>query len=120
MDFAEERKKKNEDLERAIITVFSYWVAASGRSAKRTLLARERKLKIRQRLVEQLGPMDERLNIILYGIDGCLSSSYHTEGGYTDIELICRNRSKLEAFAERTNGYNMDKVHPILRNGTGD
>ena len=77
MDFAEERKQKNEDLERAIITVFSYWVAASGRSAKRTLLAKERKLKIRQRLAEQIGPMDERLNIILYAVDGCLSSSYH-------------------------------------------
>ena len=118
MDFAEERKKKNDDLETAIGTVFSYWVAASGRSPRRTLLSRERKLKIRQRITEQtFGTMDELVSPLLWAIDGCLSSSYHTEGGYTDIELICRSRSKLESFAERTNGYNMDKIHPILRNG---
>ena len=120
MDFAEERKQKQNDLETAIGTVFSYWVAASGRSPRRTLLSRERKLRIRQRITEQnFGTMEELVSPLLWAVDGCLSSSYHTENGYTDIELICRNRSKLEAFAERTNGYNMDKIHPILRNGNG-
>ncbi len=119
MDFAEERRRKNESLEEAINTVFAYWVAASGRSNRRTLLSRERKLKIRQRITEQpQGTMDELISPLLWAIDGCLSSSYHTENNFTDVELICRNRSKLESFAERTNGYNMDKLHPILRNGS--
>ena len=118
MDFAEERKQKRQDLEDAIGTVFSYWVAASGRG-RRTLLSRERKLKIRQRITEQPpGTMEELVSPLLWAVDGCLSSSYHTENGYTDLELILRSRSKLEAFAERTNGYQMEKIHPILSNST--
>ena len=120
MDLAEERNQKRQELETAIGTVFSYWVAASGRSPRRTLLSKERKLKIRQRITEQpSGTMDQLVSPLLWAIDGCLSSSYHAENGYTDIELICRSRSKLEAFAERTNGYTMDKIHPIVRNGNG-
>ena len=118
MSLAEERNEKRQALETAIETVFSYWVAATGRSPRRTLLSRERKLKIRQRITEQgILDMNDALSPLLWAIDGCVSSGYHAENGYTDIELICRNRSKLEGFAERTNGYIMDRIHPILTDG---
>jgi hypothetical protein len=53
----------------------------------------ERMGKIRARLGE--GYTLEQLRA---AIDGCLSNPRNIEGGYTDIELICRSQAKVEQY----------------------
>ena len=55
----------------------------------------KRKTKIQARLKEGY-----EVDQIKKGIIGCSKSDYHVENKYTDIELICRDASKLDRFIE--------------------
>lgn len=80
--------------------VFDYWVRVMGKNPAMVKFSTERRSKIRQRLKEF------SVEDIKRGIDGCRQSDHHmgkndSNTKYNDIELICRNASKLEGFIER-------------------
>jgi len=82
-----------------IYEIYEYWQKVMGK--QRALLTPERRTKIDGRLKE--GYTIEQCKA---AIDGCRSSDFHmgkNERGtvYIDIELIFRNGTKLEQFAER-------------------
>lgn len=82
-------------------TVFAYWQAALNHPQAK--LTTERKKKIQARLTQ--GYSVEQIQT---AIDGCRASPYHmgqNDSGtvYDDIELICRNGSKLESFISKVN-----------------
>lgn len=76
--------------------VWAHWQAcstkASGKSPRSKLDA-TRRTKILTRIRDGYSVED-----ICRGIDGCWSSEHHATNGFTDIELICRNSVKLDAF----------------------
>lgn len=74
--------------------VWAYWLRSTGKD--RAKPTPERKRVVLARLREGYSETD-----IKRAIDGCLTSDHHVEGGHTDLTLICRNGSKLEAFVEK-------------------
>ncbi len=89
-------EKERENL--AIEEVFNYWVEQRNRVNGRTrgpkMKATDQRLgKIRARLREHYTVADLR-----EAIDGCFQNPYNLKHGYTDIELICRNQGKVEAY----------------------
>ncbi len=104
------------ELDYAIKAVFSYHVAKTGRRPGACLLSSERRTLIRQRILEQgEGDFRELLSPILWAIDGCMASDYHVENGHTKLELILRDRGKLEGFAENMPGFVRGDLHPFVR-----
>jgi hypothetical protein len=78
--------------------VFDYWRTARAEAMGKTGGPPMRKTqarisKINARLTE--GYSVEQLQ---EAIDGCLGNDYNVEGGFTDIELICRNQPKVEQY----------------------
>ena len=103
-------------LDFAIKFVFSYWVAKTGRRPRSCLLSDDRRTITRKRIVEQgEDEMQELLSPLLWAIDGCMASDYHVEHGYTQLELILRDRGKLEGFAERMPGFRRGDLHPLVK-----
>lgn len=83
--------------------IFDYWVEKMGKTSTAKLTS-DRKAKIRARLKEGYTVAD-----IKQAIDGCSASPFHMGDNpngktYNDLELICRNGSKLEGFMEITSG----------------
>lgn len=81
--------------------VFDYWVGVMEKH--RAKLNGKRRAKIEQRLREGYTVEDLKA-----AIDGCASSSWHMGDNpdrkvWNDLELICRDGSKVESFAELTN-----------------
>ncbi len=80
--------------------VFNYWVKVMGKEPKRTILDSKREARIKERWEEGAPVGDVRL-----AIDGCKMSAFHmgdNTGGklYNDLELILRDRKRLEGFME--------------------
>ncbi|HHB1511176.1 TPA: DUF1376 domain-containing protein, partial [Acinetobacter baumannii] len=59
----------------------------------RTVLDNKRKTKIQARLKEGYTVQDIKL-----AITNCSKSEYHLQNNFTDIELICREATKLDRF----------------------
>jgi len=74
--------------------VFAFWQATFGK--QRSVLKGARETKIRARLSDGFSVED-----IKTAIKGCSESEFHVAGGHIDIELICRDATKLEAFMAR-------------------
>lgn len=79
--------------------VFDYWLKVMGKNPNQVKFSPERKTKIQQRL------KDYSVEQIKRGINGCKRSAHHmgkndSNTKYNDIELICRNATKLESFIE--------------------
>lgn len=77
-------------------SIFNYWRNATGH--KQAKLTQDRARKIRARLREGYS-----VKFILTAIDGAAFAPHRNERGvpYDDLELICRNGSKLEQFHDR-------------------
>ena len=80
--------------------IFEYWLKVMDKNPKRAILNEKRKKAIKARLKE--GYTAEG---IMEAIDGCkldpFSMGQNNRGkAYNDIELICRDGSKLEHFQE--------------------
>lgn len=74
--------------------IFELWIAKLGKDPQRTKLTPTRRAKIRARL------KDSSIEEIKRAISGASKSEFHVENGHTDIELILRNRNKVEQFIE--------------------
>ena len=81
------------------LAVFEYWAEARHRAlglngeGPKQVPTKRRLAKIRARLAEGYKPDDLRR-----AIDGVLASSFHLNGGYTDIELICRDQAHVDQY----------------------
>jgi len=81
------------------MAVFTYWAHARHRAlglngaGPKQLPTKRRVSKIKARLAEGYTVDD-----LKRAIDGVLSSDYHLKGGYTDIELICRDQAHVERY----------------------
>ena len=85
----------------AVREVFEYWVvrrkvALNLNGGPPPVLSAKRSAKIVAR-------MDEGYDVpaLKEAVDGCMGSDFHREGGHTDIELICRDQTKVESFLHR-------------------
>ncbi|MFW1828064.1 DUF1376 domain-containing protein [Acinetobacter sp. ULE_I092] len=85
---------KNQNFKNEIQEIFEFWKATFGKS-NQTVLDDKRKSKILSRLKQGYS-----VEQIKQGIIGCSKSDYHVERKHTDIELICREASKLDRFIE--------------------
>ncbi|EPX3860864.1 hypothetical protein ACWY7A_000032 [Acinetobacter baumannii] len=90
-------EKPRENFKDEIHEVFEFWKVTFNKNT-RTVLDNKRKTKIQARLKEGYTVEDIKL-----AITNCSKSEYHVQGGYTDIELICREASKLDRFIEMSN-----------------
>lgn len=81
-----------------VVVLFDYWRERCGHP--QAMPTRERLAKIRARRAE--GYTDEQIR---QAIDGAAKAPFVNEAGkrFDDIELICRNGSKLESFIDRAN-----------------
>ena len=77
--------------------VFEFWKTTFGKNNS-TILSKKRKDKITERLKD--GYTVERIKQAIYN---CSKSDFHTAGGHTDIELICRDVEHLDRFLDMTN-----------------
>ncbi|EIB6858206.1 hypothetical protein AXY30_RS10635 [Acinetobacter baumannii] len=83
---------KKENIKKDICEIFEFWKVVFNKNEK-TLLSDKRARKIQARLVDGYQVEDIKL-----AITNCSKSDYHVQGGYTDIELICREPEKLDRF----------------------
>ncbi|USU94160.1 YdaU family protein [Acinetobacter pittii] len=90
-------EKPKENFKNEIQEVFEFWKVTFNKRSN-TVLDKNRKSKIQARLKEGYAVQDIKQAIL-----GCSKSEYHIQGGYTDIELICREASKLDRFIEMSN-----------------
>lgn len=80
-------------------SVFDYWAHARHRAlglngeGPRQVATPRRMSRIRARLKEGYAVAQ-----LKRAIDGVLASEYHLKGGYTDIELICRDQAHVERY----------------------
>lgn len=79
------------------LQVFGYWQRQLGKERARPTA--ERRTKVLARLRDGYTVAD-----IKRAIDGVAASDFHTEGGYNDLTLICRNGAKLEEYADKMGG----------------
>lgn len=98
-------EKPKENFKDEIQEVFEFWKVTFNKRSN-TVLDKNRKSKIQARLKEGYAVQDIKQAIL-----GCSKSEYHIQGGYTDIELICREASKLDRFIEMSNPTQI-AVHP--------
>lgn len=96
---------KNSD---SVHRIFMHWKTVMNKTSAK--LTTERSKKISARLED--GYSEET---IIRAIDGCAASDFHmgrkpdSPQQYNDFDLICRNGSKLEAFAAMPLGQSSDK-----------
>ena len=83
---------KKENIKKDICEIFEFWKTTFSKNEK-TILSDKRARKIQTRLVDGYQVED-----IKHAILNCSKSDYHVQGGYTDIELICREPEKLDRF----------------------
>ena len=86
----QETKNKEQILKTNVSDVFVFW-KTTFKKTDRTVLKGIRETKIRARLNE--GYTVEEIKQAILNVS---CSQYHIDGGYTDIELICRDQSKLD------------------------
>ena len=87
------------DKESDEVSVFEYWATrrtailpGSTRPPKRTP---KRLSKVKARLSDGYTVMDLKL-----AVDGCLGSERNVEGGYVDLELICRDDQHVTQYMQ--------------------
>lgn len=88
----EPRTKNQEPLKENTIVIFDFW-KETFRKTDRTALKGVRETKIKARLNEGYS-VDEIKQAVL----NVSCSQHHIDGGYTDIELICRDQSHLDKY----------------------
>lgn len=88
----EPRTKNQEPLKENTIVVFDFW-KETFKKTDRTALKGVRETKIKARLNEGYS-VDEIKQAVL----NVSCSQHHIDGGYTDIELICRDQSHLDKY----------------------
>lgn len=100
--------------------VFAYWTAKYDHP--RALLDQARERRIMQRLEE----CQDKVSDLLWALDGARKDKWvmgedrHSDRKYDGIEVILRDRSQVEKFAEKTKGFREDKDHPMwVKYGTG-
>ena len=90
----------SDNLKEKVFEVFNYWTEVMGKSPNRVKLTAERHKKIAGRL--KTYPVAD----IMLAIDNCKASPHHqgktrtNSTVFDDIELICRNDTKLEFFRD--------------------
>lgn len=91
--------KVTSSLRSDVVECFAYWQEKCGHPTAK--LTADRRRKIEARLREGYGVQQIRL-----AIDGAARAAFVNDQGkrFDDIELICRNGSKLEDFMERAQG----------------
>ena len=87
--------------------VFLFWKETFNKSS-RTILKGVRETKIKARLKEGY-TVDEIKEAIL----NVSSSQHHIDGGYTDIELICRDQSHLDKYIAMGGGAVINKPQEL-------
>jgi hypothetical protein len=95
---APEKRDPSHELEGAVGEVFEYWrtqrATAVGKDSGPPMQpTRKRLSRIRGRIGEGY-TVDE----LKEAIDGCLSNQWNVDGGYTDIERICRDQDHVEQY----------------------
>lgn len=91
--------------------MFDYWASrrsqVTGCSIATLKLSKARQTKIRARLREKYTVDDLKL-----GVDGVFSLDFNVREGHTDIELVCREASKLDRYiaAAKKNKANGSRV----------
>lgn len=83
---------KNQKFKNEVQEIFEFWKFTLGKS-NTVILSEARKSKILARLRQ--GYTVDNLKL---AITNCSKSDYHIQGGYTDLELICRNEQKVDYF----------------------
>lgn len=101
------KSSNNDDL---VIQIFEYWQKVFNKP--KTKLDAKRKSKIKSRLAD-----GRTLTEIQTAIDNCSKSEFHITNGHIDIELICRDDSKLESFLSRTNQQQNNQFNQNQQNG---
>lgn len=96
---AEQRRAREAEIDAVVQRVFDYWRTTFGKPSS-TKLTDERRNAVRKRL---RGGATEAM--IRQAIRGCAESDHHSGlndrgRAYNDLELICRNDTKLEQFME--------------------
>jgi len=90
----EKRQRQRESTQE----VFDYWVlrrreALNLNGGPQPILSAKRSQRIMARLEDGYD-----VPTLKQAIDGCMASDFHVEGGWLDIELICRDPSKVDGF----------------------
>ncbi|WP_407493696.1 DUF1376 domain-containing protein [Acinetobacter baumannii] len=85
-------EKPKESFKEEIQEIFEFWKTTFNKNS-RTVLDNKRKTKIQARLKEGYTVQDIKL-----AITNCSKSEYHLQNNFTDIELICREATKLDRF----------------------
>jgi hypothetical protein len=98
--------------------VFEYWAtkqaSLTGSSFKSLRLSKARQTKIRARLREKYSVVDLKL-----GVDGVFSLDFNVKEGHTDIELVCRDASKLDRYIAAGNKLHANGATALTRSTTG-
>jgi len=101
------------------ISVFDYWnkkrsavLQGRPRTAKATPV---RLAKVKARLAE-----DFTVDELKSAVDGCLGNERNVEGGYIDLELICRDDQHVTQYMQwaRTDSASQRSEYPSLREQT--
>jgi len=112
------KKKKTPEWGKSkdVQEVFDHWaesyVEATGGDEgvrKRLKLTQKRGSSVLARLNEGYSVAD-----LKKAVDGCHSREHNLEGGYLDLELICRNQSKVEQFLNHINTDKFGIITPDL------
>ncbi len=97
------RVEKRRDMSNEGV-VFSYWEEARFRTVKPKRRVAQKRTAVRMskigaRLSDGYTPDD-----LKGAVDGCMASKHHRDGGYLDIELICRDQKHVEMFLQLATG----------------
>lgn len=98
--------KPKEDTTASEDEVFAYWAKATGKTGSR--FTPERRLKIRARL-KNYSVADIKTAIEFVANDPFYSGENASGKTYQDLELICRNDTKLEEFIDRAKEAGISK-----------
>lgn len=104
---------KSDDLDGADMEVFEYWrtrrAQVIGKDSGPPMQPTAKRMsKIRARLKQGYSP-----DQLKQAVDGCLSRQHNVDGGYLDIELICRDQTKVELYrtAAKKAGRPRRRIH---------
>lgn len=105
-DSSATQKKDNAELRSAVIECFAYWQERCGHPLSQLTADRRGKVetRLRERRRHHGGDLGAAIRDVRQAIDGAARAAYVDEATgkrFDDIELICRNGSKLEDFMGR-------------------
>jgi hypothetical protein len=104
----------------AVLAIFAYWVAVTGKDNARVRLSSERAFVIKARLREAGGGTPDAVSCLMYAIDGALKDPRLVQEkngiAYLEVDNIFRNWSRVERCAHHCQGYLAGKEHKMVRN----